>query len=138
MNGSVRKERTNGFVPNIKSDSVPWGLLVSATNMKNVLEIAKKGRGFEVTGFLIEGETGARKILAEYIHFLSPRLLPFHNRQLRSHPQRISSRVNSSVMKKEPSLGPWRRGKIGKVEAGDSFSMRWGLRSQPSESFKGP
>jgi len=51
-----------------------WGMIGVSQKMKEVLGLAEKVAQGSETTVLIEGETGTGKeLLAEYIHFLSPR-----------------------------------------------------------------
>jgi DNA-binding NtrC family response regulator len=100
------------------------GIIGVSQKMKEVLELAEKvAKGSETT-VLIEGETGTGKeLLAEYIHFLSPRSsFPFIPINCGAIPKDL---FESELFgyEKGAFTGASEKGKIGKVEAADKGTL---------------
>ncbi len=92
--------------------------------MKEILELAEKvAKGFETT-VLIEGETGTGKeLLAEYIHFLSPRCtFPFIPINCGAIPKDLFE-TEFFGYEKGAFTGALEKGKIGKVEAEEKGTL---------------
>jgi len=100
------------------------GIISVSQKMKNVLEIAEKVAQGSETTVLIEGETGTGKeLLAEYIHFLSPRSsLPFIPINCGAIPKDL---FESELFgyEKGAFTGALEKGKIGKVEAAEKGTL---------------
>jgi two-component system, NtrC family, response regulator AtoC len=94
------------------------GIIAASRKMKEVLELAQKLAQGSDTTVLIEGETGTGKeLLAEYIHFLSPRsTFPFIPINCGAVPKDL---FESELFgyEKGAFTGALEKGKIGKVEA---------------------
>ncbi len=100
------------------------GIIGVSQKMKEVLELAEKvAKGSETT-VLIEGETGTGKeLLAEYIHFLSPRSsFPFIPINCGAIPKDL---FESELFgyEKGAFTGALEKGKIGKVEAAEKGTL---------------
>ena len=92
--------------------------------MKEVLDLAGKVAGGADTTVLIEGETGTGKeLLAEYIHFLSPRsAFPFIPINCGAIPRDL---FESELFgyEKGAFTGASEKGKMGKVEAAEKGTL---------------
>ena len=92
--------------------------------MKDLLEMAEKLAGSSDTTVLIEGETGTGKeLLAEYIHFLSPRSsFPFIPINCGAIPKDL---FESELFgyEKGAFTGALEKGKMGKVEAAEKGTL---------------
>ncbi len=100
------------------------GIIGVSQKMKDVLELAEKlARGSDTT-VLIEGETGTGKeLLAEYIHFLSPRSsFPFIPINCGAIPKDL---FESELFgyEKGAFTGALDKGKMGKVEAAEKGAL---------------
>jgi DNA-binding NtrC family response regulator len=100
------------------------GIIGASQKMKEVLELAERvAQGVETT-VLIEGETGTGKeLLAEYIHFLSPRSsFPFIPINCGAIPKDL---FESEIFGYERGAftGALEKGKMGKVEAADKGTL---------------
>ncbi len=100
------------------------GIIGTSQKMREVLELAEKvSRGSETT-VLIQGETGTGKeLLAEYIHFLSPRSsFPFIPINCGAIPKDL---FESELFgyDKGAFTGALEKGKIGKVEAAERGTL---------------
>ena len=100
------------------------GIIGVSRKMKDLLELAEKlAQGSETT-VLIEGETGTGKeLLAEYIHFLSPRSsFPFIPINCGAIPKDL---FESEVFGYERGAftGALEKGKLGKVEAAEKGTL---------------
>jgi two-component system response regulator AtoC len=100
------------------------GIIGVSQEMKEVLELAEKVAQGSETTVLIEGETGTGKeLLAEYIHFLSPRSsFPFIPINCGAIPKDL---FESELFgyEKGAFTGALEKGKIGKVEAAEKGSL---------------
>ncbi len=100
------------------------GIIGVSRKMKDVLELADKTAKSSETTVLIEGETGTGKeLLAEYIHFLSPRRsFPFIPINCGAIPKDL---FESELFgyEKGAFTGALEKGKIGKVEAAEKGSL---------------
>jgi len=100
------------------------GIIALSPEMKHVLDLAEKvARGTDTT-VLIEGETGTGKeLLAEYIHFLSPRSgFPFIPLNCGAIPKDL---FESELFgyEKGAFTGASEKGKTGKVEAAEKGTL---------------
>ena len=100
------------------------GIIGVSQKMKEVLELAEKVAQGSETTVLIEGETGTGKeLLAEYIHFLSPRTsFPFIPINCGAIPKDL---FESELFgyEKGAFTGALERGKMGKVEAAEKGTL---------------
>jgi len=100
------------------------GIIGVSQKMKEVLELAEKVAQGSETTVLIEGETGTGKeLLAEYIHFLSPRSsFPFIPINCGAIPKDL---FESELFgyEKGAFTGASEKGKMGKVEASDKGTL---------------
>ncbi|MBS3919789.1 MAG: sigma-54-dependent Fis family transcriptional regulator [Deltaproteobacteria bacterium] len=100
------------------------GIIGASQKMKEVLGLAEKVAQGSETTVLIEGETGTGKeLLAEYIHFLSPRSsFPFIPINCGAIPKDL---FESELFgyEKGAFTGALEKGKIGKVEAADNGTL---------------
>jgi len=100
------------------------GIIGVSQEMKEVLGLAEKVAQGSETTVLIEGETGTGKeLLAEYIHFLSPRSsFPFIPINCGAIPKDL---FESELFgyEKGAFTGALEKGKIGKVEAAEKGSL---------------
>ena len=102
----------------------PGGMIGVSQKMKEVLELAEKVAQGSETTVLIEGETGTGKeLLAEYIHFLSPRSsFPFIPINCGAIPKDL---FESELFGYERGAftGALEKGKMGKVEAAEKGTL---------------
>lgn len=100
------------------------GIVSTSPKMKEVLELAERVAQGSETTVLIEGETGTGKeLLAEYIHFLSPRSsFPFVPINCGAIPKDL---FESELFgyEKGAFTGALDRGKIGKVETAEKGTL---------------
>lgn len=100
------------------------GFIAVSRKMKDVLELAERAAHGSDTTILIEGETGTGKeLLAEYIHFLSPRSpFPFIPINCGAIPKDL---FESELFgyEKGAFTGALEKGKMGKVEAADKGTL---------------
>jgi len=100
------------------------GIIGVSQRMKEVLELAEKLAQSSETTVLIEGETGTGKeLLAEYIHFLSPRSsFPFIPINCGAIPKDL---FESELFgyEKGAFTGALEKGKMGKVEAAEKGAL---------------
>ena len=100
------------------------GIVGVSHKMKEVLELAEKVAQGSETTVLIEGETGTGKeLLAEYIHFLSPRSsFPFIPINCGAIPRDL---FESELFgyEKGAFTGALEKGKMGKVEAAEKGTL---------------
>ena len=100
------------------------GIIGVSQKMKEVLGLAEKVAQGSETTVLIEGETGTGKeLLAEYIHFLSPRSsFPFIPINCGAIPKDL---FESELFgyEKGAFTGALEKGKIGKVEAAEKGTL---------------
>ncbi len=100
------------------------GIIGVSQKMKDILELAEKVAQGPGTTVLIEGETGTGKeLLAEYIHFLSPRSsFPFIPINCGAIPKDL---FESELFgyEKGAFTGAFEKGKMGKVEAADKGTL---------------
>ena len=100
------------------------GIIAVSREMKGVLELAEKAAKGTDTTVLIEGETGTGKeLLAEYIHFLSPRsAFPFIPLNCGAIPKDL---FESELFgyEKGAFTGALEKGKMGKVEAAEKGTL---------------
>jgi two-component system response regulator AtoC len=100
------------------------GIIGVSREMKDLLELAEKVAQGSETTVLIEGETGTGKeLLAEYIHFLSPRSsFPFIPINCGAIPKDL---FESELFgyEKGAFTGALEKGKMGKVEAAEKGSL---------------
>jgi len=100
------------------------GIIAVSREMKGVLDLAEKAAKGTDTTVLIEGETGTGKeLLAEYIHFLSPRSgFPFIPLNCGAIPKDL---FESELFgyEKGAFTGALEKGKIGKVEAAEKGTL---------------
>jgi DNA-binding NtrC family response regulator len=100
------------------------GIIGVSQKMKGVLELAEKVAQGSETTVLIEGETGTGKeLLAEYIHFLSPRSsFPFIPINCGAIPKDL---FESELFgyEKGAFTGALEKGKMGKVEAAEKGTL---------------
>ncbi len=100
------------------------GIIGVSEGMKKVLELAEKVAQGSETTVLIEGETGTGKeLLAEYIHYLSPRSsFPFIPINCGAIPKEL---FESELFgyEKGAFTGALERGKMGKVEAAEKGTL---------------
>ncbi|NWF93920.1 MAG: sigma-54-dependent Fis family transcriptional regulator [Syntrophaceae bacterium] len=100
------------------------GIIGVSQKMKGVLELAEKVAQSSETTVLIEGETGTGKeLLAEYIHFLSPRSsFPFVPINCGAIPKDL---FESELFgyEKGAFTGALERGKTGRVEAAEKGTL---------------
>jgi DNA-binding NtrC family response regulator len=100
------------------------GIVGVSQKMKEVLGLAEKVAQGSETTVLIEGETGTGKeLLAEYIHFLSPRSsFPFIPINCGAIPKDL---FESELFgyEKGAFTGALEKGKVGKVEAGEKGTL---------------
>jgi len=100
------------------------GVIGVSQKMKDLLELAQKLAPGSETTVLIEGETGTGKeLLAEYIHFLSPRAsFPFIPINCGAIPKDL---FESELFgyEKGAFTGALEKGKMGKVEAADKGTL---------------
>jgi DNA-binding NtrC family response regulator len=100
------------------------GVIGVSQKMKDLLELAEKLAPGSETTVLIEGETGTGKeLLAEYIHFLSPRSsFPFIPINCGAIPKDL---FESELFgyEKGAFTGALEKGKIGKVEAAEKGTL---------------
>lgn len=101
-----------------------WEIIGVSPKMKKILELAQKVAQGSDTTILIEGETGTGKeLLAEYIHFLSPRSsFPFIPINCGAIPKDL---FESELFgyEKGAFTGALEKGKIGKVEAAEKGTL---------------
>jgi DNA-binding NtrC family response regulator len=101
-----------------------WEMIGVSPKMKEILELAQKVAQGSETTVLIEGETGTGKeLLAEYIHFLSPRSsFPFIPINCGAIPKDL---FESELFgyEKGAFTGALEKGKIGKVEAAEKGTL---------------
>jgi two-component system response regulator AtoC len=100
------------------------GIIGVSRKMKEVLELAERVAQGSETTVLIEGETGTGKeLLAEYIHFLSPRSsFPFIPINCGAIPQDLFESEFFGY-EKGAFTGALEKGKIGKVEAAEKGTL---------------
>jgi two-component system response regulator AtoC len=100
------------------------GIIAVSREMRAVLDLAGKVAGGADTTVLIEGETGTGKeLLAEYIHFLSPRsAFPFIPLNCGAIPKDL---FESELFgyEKGSFTGALEKGKMGKVEAAEKGTL---------------
>jgi two-component system response regulator AtoC len=100
------------------------GIIAVSPKMKGVLDLAEKVAKGTDTTVLIEGETGTGKeLLAEYIHFLSPRsAFPFIPLNCGAIPKDL---FESELFgyEKGAFTGASEKGKMGKVEAAEKGTL---------------
>ena len=100
------------------------GIIAVSREMRDVLDLAGKVAGGADTTVLIEGETGTGKeLLAEYIHFLSPRsAFPFIPLNCGAIPKDL---FESELFGYERGAftGASEKGKMGKVEAAEKGTL---------------
>jgi two-component system, NtrC family, response regulator AtoC len=100
------------------------GIIAVSQEMKDVLDLAGKVAGGADTTVLVEGETGTGKeLLAEYIHFLSPRsAFPFIPLNCGAIPREL---FESELFgyEKGAFTGASEKGKMGKVEAAEKGTL---------------
>ncbi len=100
------------------------GIIAMSPEMKYVLDLAEKAAKGTDTTVLIEGETGTGKeLLAEYIHFLSPRsAFPFIPLNCGAIPKDL---FESELFgyEKGAFTGASEKGKMGKVEAAEKGTL---------------
>jgi len=100
------------------------GIIGVSQKMKGVIELAEKVAKSADTTVLIEGETGTGKeLLAEYIHFLSPRAqYPFTPINCGAIPKEL---IESELFgyEKGAFTGAAEKGKIGKIEASEKGTV---------------
>ena len=100
------------------------GIIAVSREMRDVLDLAGKVAGGADTTVLIEGETGTGKeLLAEYIHFLSPRsAFPFIPLNCGAIPRDL---FESELFgyEKGAFTGASEKGKMGKVEAAEKGTL---------------
>lgn len=100
------------------------GFIAVSRKMKDILELAEKAARGSDTTILIEGETGTGKeLLAEYIHFLSPRSsFPFIPINCGAIPKDL---FESELFgyEKGAFTGALEKGKMGKVEAAEKGTL---------------
>ncbi len=100
------------------------GIIGVSQKMKDVIELAEKVAKSPDTTILIEGETGTGKeLLAEYIHFLSPRSqYPFVTINCGAIPKDL---IESELFgyEKGAFTGAAEKGKIGKIESADKGTI---------------
>ncbi len=100
------------------------GIIAASREMRDVLDLAEKVAGGSDTTVLIEGETGTGKeLLAEYIHFLSPRsAFPFIPLNCGAIPKDL---FESELFGYERGAftGASEKGHIGKVEAAEKGTL---------------
>jgi len=100
------------------------GIVAVSGAMKEVLDLAEKAAQGTDTTVLIEGETGTGKeLLAEYIHYLSPRsAFPFIPINCGAIPKDL---FESELFgyEKGAFTGALEKGKIGKVEAAEKGTL---------------
>lgn len=100
------------------------GFIGVSRKMKEILELAEKAAQSSETTILIEGETGTGKeLLAEYIHFLSPRSsFPFIPINCGAIPKDL---FESELFgyEKGAFTGALEKGKMGKVEAAEKGTL---------------
>lgn len=101
-----------------------WEIIGVSPKMKKILELAQKVAQGSDTTILIEGETGTGKeLLAEYIHFLSPRSsFPFIPINCGAIPKDL---FESELFgyEKGAFTGALEKGRIGKVEAAEKGTL---------------
>ncbi len=101
-----------------------WEIIGVSPKMKEILGLAQKVAQGSETTILIEGETGTGKeLLAEYIHFLSPRSsFPFIPINCGAIPKDL---FESELFgyEKGAFTGALEKGKIGKVEAAEKGTL---------------
>lgn len=101
-----------------------WEMIGVSPKMREILELAQKVAQGSETTVLIEGETGTGKeLLAEYIHFLSPRSsFPFIPINCGAIPKDL---FESELFgyEKGAFTGALEKGKIGKVEAAEKGTL---------------
>ena len=100
------------------------GIIGVSQKMKEVLELAEKVAQGSETTVLIEGETGTGKeLLAEYIHFLSPRSsFPFIPINCGAIPKDLFESEFFGY-EKGAFTGALEKGKMGKVEAAEKGTL---------------
>lgn len=100
------------------------GIIGASPKMKEILGLAEKVAQGSETTVLIEGETGTGKeLLAEYIHFLSPRCsFPFIPINCGAIPKDLFE-TEFFGYEKGAFTGALERGKIGKVEAAEKGTL---------------
>lgn len=100
------------------------GMIGVSSKMKEVLELAEKVAQGSETTVLIEGETGTGKeLLAEYIHFLSPRSsFPFIPINCGAIPKDLFE-TEFFGYEKGAFTGALEKGRIGKVEAAEKGTL---------------
>ncbi len=100
------------------------GIVGVSRKMKTILELSEKVAQSSDTTLLIEGETGTGKeLLAEYIHFLSPRSsFPFIPINCGAIPKEL---FESELFgyEKGAFTGALEKGKMGKVEAAEKGTL---------------
>jgi two-component system, NtrC family, response regulator AtoC len=100
------------------------GIIAVSREMRDVLDLAGRVAGGADTTVLIEGETGTGKeLLAEYIHFLSPRsAFPFIPLNCGAIPKDL---FESELFgyEKGAFTGASEKGKMGRVEAADKGTL---------------
>lgn len=100
------------------------GIIGVSQKMKEVIELAEKVAKGADTTILIEGETGTGKeLLAEYIHFLSPRSqYPFVPINCGAIPKDL---IESELFgyEKGAFTGAAERGKVGKIESAEKGTI---------------
>jgi len=102
----------------------PGGIIGVSSKMKEVIQLAEKLARSADTTVLIEGETGTGKeLLAEYIHFLSPRSsFPFIPLNCGAFPLEL---LESELFgyEKGAFTGATEKGKMGKIEAAEKGTL---------------
>lgn len=100
------------------------GIIGVSKKMKEVLELAEKVAKSSETTILIEGETGTGKeLLAEYIHFLSPRSsFPFVPINCGAIPKDL---IESELFgyEKGAFTGALEKGKLGRIETAEKGTL---------------
>lgn len=100
------------------------GIIGASPKMRQVLELAERAAQGSETTVLIEGETGTGKeLLAEYIHYLSPRSsFPFVPINCGAIPKEL---FESELFgyEKGAFTGALEKGKMGKVEAAEKGTL---------------
>ncbi|MGQ9638042.1 MAG: sigma-54-dependent transcriptional regulator [Thermodesulfobacteriota bacterium] len=101
-----------------------WDIISVSPKMKEILELAQRVAQSSETTVLIEGETGTGKeLLAEYIHFLSPRSsFPFVPINCGAIPRDL---IESELFgyEKGAFTGALEKGKVGKIETAEKGTL---------------